>query len=331
MPVTFDSTAVVGPTITGTTAGAPGNNVLAAQVVKATFDKLIRFKQRTEPYYRKFATVRPADLAYPGSTIDMFRMSAELSLATTPLDEYSDPDYVSLPAPTKKTLTLNEYGNATVTTLRLKDFSWASIDPLQAELLSRNMGDSVDKLVENVLLSSTNKYKTDSSGVVTSGAATNGDGVISSKAVRRIVAEMRGKLALPYDGGLYVGFIHPSVAVALREETDAAGWRPAHIYTENTNGVLFSGDIGVYEGVRWIETTRVPVRTAGTPAKNVYSTIILGKDALVEALNREFSTVITPTTDKFGRLFGAGWYGCAAWGIYNDESVSILETGGVAI
>lgn len=331
MAVDFDATAIVGPTITGTTAGAPGSNVLAAQVVKATFDKLIRFKQRTEPYYRKFATVRPADLAYPGSTIDMFRMSAELGLATTPLDEYADPDFVSLPAPTKKTLTLNEYGNATVTTMRLKDFSWASIDPLQAELLSRNMGDSVDKLVENVLTATTNKYKCDASGVVTSGTATDGNGVISSGAIRRIVAEMRGNLALPYEGGMYVGFIHPAAAVALREETDPAGWRPAHIYTENTNGVLFSGDIGVYEGVRWIETTRVPTRTAGTPAKTVYSTIILGKDALVEALNREFSTVITPTTDKFGRLFGAGWYGCAAWGIYNDESVSILETGGVDI
>lgn len=330
MAVDFDATAIVGPTITGTTAGAPGSNVLAAQVVKATFDKLIRFKQRTEPYYRKFATVRPADLAYPGSTIDMFRMSAELGLATTPLDEYADPDFVSLPAPTKKTLTLNEYGNATVTTMRLKDFSWASIDPLQAELLSRNMGDSVDKLVENVLMSSSNKYHTDSSGDIASGAATAGDGVLSSGAIRRLVAEMRSNLALPYEGGLYVGFIHPAAAVALREETDPAGWRPTHIYTENTNGVLFSGDIGVYEGVRWIETTRVPVRTDADDA-TIYSTIVLGKDALVEALNREFSTVITPTTDKFGRLFGAGWYGCAAWGIYNDESVSILETGGVAI
>ena len=330
MAVSFDGNKVVGPVITGTTAGAPGDNSLAAEVVKATFDKLIRFRQRTEPYYRRFATVRPADLAYPGQSIDMFRMGAELSLATTPLGEYEDPDYVALPAPTKKTLTLNEYGNATVTTMRIKDFSWASIDPIQAELVGRNMSDSVDKLVENVIVSSTNKYKVDASGVISSGGATTGDGVLSSKAIRRLVAEMRGKLALPYEGGYYVAFIHPAAAVALREESDPAGWRPAHIYTENTNGVLFSGDIGVYEGVRFIETTRVPTRK-GTGGKDIYSTIVMGRDALVEALNREFSTVITPTTDKFGRLFGLGWYGCAGWGIYNEESIAILESGGTSI
>lgn len=327
MAVTFDGDTVVGPTITGTTAGAPGNNTLAAQVVKATFDKVIAFKQRTEPMYRKFATVRPVDLAYPGSTIDMYRHTADLALATTPLDEYADPDYVSLPAPSKKTITLNEYGNAAVTTLRLKDFSFASIDPLQAEMLSRNLRDSVDKLVENVIFASSNKNTTDSSGDLVDGAASTAGGIISSGAIRRTVGQMRTDLALPFDMGMYVGFIHPSVSVVLREETDPAGWRAPHVYAENANSVIWDGEIGVYEGIRWIETTRLPIRQDSN-GDNIYSSLILGKDALVEAVAHEFSTTITPTTDKFGRLFGAGWYGMAGWGIYNDESVQILETGG---
>lgn len=328
MAVTFDGDKVVGPIITGTTAGAPGDNALAAQVVKATFDKVIKFSTRTEPMYRKFATVRPVDLAYPGSTIDMYRHTADLSLATTPLTEYADPDFVPLPAPTKKTLTLNEYGNATVTTMRLRDFSFAAIDPLQAELVARNLRDTVDKLVETVLFSSTNKHKVDASGVLSAGAATAGDGVLSSKAVRRVVAQMRNDLALPFDGDLYVGFIHPAVAVQLREETDPAGWRPPHTYAENANSLIWSGEIGVYEGVRWIETTRLPQR-AGTGGKTIYQTLILGKDALVEAVAHEFSTTVVPTTDKFGRLMGIGWYGMAGWGIYNDESIHIIESGGV--
>lgn len=327
MAVTFDGDTVVGPTITGTTAGAPGNNTLAAQVVKATFDKVIAFKQRTEPMYRKFATVRPVDLAYPGSTIDMYRHNVDLALATTPLDEYADPDYVSLPAPSKKTITLNEYGNAAVTTLRLKDFSFASIDPLQAEMLSRNLRDTVDKLVENVIFASSNVNHVDSAGDLEEGETTLGDGVLSSKAIRRTVARMRTDLALPFDQGMYVGFIHPAAAVALREESDPAGWRAPHVYAENANSVIWDGEIGVYEGVRWIETTRLPVRQDSN-GDNIYSALVLGKDALVEAVAHEFSTTITPTTDKFGRLFGAGWYGMAGWGIYNDESVQILESGG---
>ena len=327
MPVSFDGNSVVGPVITGITAGAPGDNSLAAEVVKATFDKVIAFKTRTEPMYRKFATVRPVDIAYPGSTIDMYRHGADLALATTPLDEYSDPDFVPLPAPTKKTLTLNEYGNATVTTLRLRDFSFASIDPIQAEMVARNMRDSVDKLVENVIFSSSNTNSVDASGNLVDGPATDASGVLSSKAVRRTVAQMRSDLALTYDGDLYVGFIHPAVAVQLREETDPAGWRPPHTYAENANSLIWNGEIGVYEGVRWIETTRVPQRAAGDGT--IYSTLIMGKDALVEGVAHEFSTVITPTTDKFGRLFGVGWFGMAGWGIYNDESIQIIESGGV--
>jgi N4-gp56 family major capsid protein len=329
MAVNFDGQSIVGPTITGTTAGAPGDNALVtAGLVKATFDKLIKFKQRTEPYYRRFATVRPAELAYPGDTITYYTYDsdADLALATTPLDEYADPDFVALKGPKNKTLTLAEYGNATVTTMRLRDFAWSQIDPLQAYAVGRNMGDTVDKLVENVIMSSANKYTTDANGAVSSGLAVDGSGKFTAQTIRDIVTEMRSNLAMSFDGNQYVAFIHPRVAQSLRQDTDAAGWRPAHTNTENTNGVLFSGDVGVFEGVRFIETTRVPVRDAA--GDDVYTTIILGQDALIEALNREFSTNVVPTSDKFGRLMGLGWYGCAGWGIYNEESISLVETGG---
>jgi N4-gp56 family major capsid protein len=326
--VKFDASSLVGPVVTGTRAEAGiGDGVLAADAIKATFDKLIAIKQKAEPYYRRFATVRPAQLAYPGSTFDMFQYRDALDLAINPLDEYADPDYKPLKGILKKTFTLNEYGNATVTTLRLRDFSWASIDPMQAYQVGENMANSVDKIVENVLLTTPNKFYVASGAgnAVTAGDAAAAAGPLTSAAIRRIVAGMRSALAMPYEGNQYVAFIHPAAAVKLREETDAAGWRPAHIYTENANGVLFSGDIGTYEGVRFIETTRVPKDANGN-----YITFFLGKDGLLEAINREFSTVITPSTDKFGRLFGLGWYGCAGWGIYNTESVVAVASAGEA-
>lgn len=330
MPVAFNGTSIPGPTITGTTAGAPGNNALAAEVVKATFDKVIAFKTRQEPMLRKFATVRPVDIAYPGSSIDLFIHGSDLALATTPLDEYQDPDFVSLPAPTKVTLTLNEYGNATVTTLRLREFSWSQINPLQAELIGRNQRDTLDKLVETVLLGSSNKQRVTTTGIA-SGAATFANiQNINSKAIRRAVAKMRSENAVEF-GNYYMGLIHPDVCVDLREETDAAGWRAPHTYTENSNSLIWNGEVGVYEGVRWVEYNRAPKGTVaeaspGTGTKTRYTTFLMGQEALAEAVAVEAGTTVTPTTDKFGRLMGLGWYFFGGWTLYRPEALTLVES-----
>lgn len=333
MPVTYTGTTIPGATITGISGTAPGNGDLAAQVVKATFDKVIGFKLRNEPMLRRFADVRPVDVAHPGSSVDMFIQGTDLALATTPLAEYADPDSVPLPAPQKVTLTPEEYGNATVTSIRLREFSWASIDPMQAEYVARNMRDTVDKLVENVAYGTTGgvsnagfaKYHSvTSTNAFATGAGTAPLGKLTSGHIRRIVAKFRTNNVLEFDGGVFMAMIHPDQAVDLREETDAAGWRISH-QESNANGFFWNGEVGVYEGVKFIESPRVP--TTGSGANKVYKTLVLGKQGLAEGVVREFGTVVTPQLDKFGRLFGAGWYGWAGWCIYREEAGAILNTG----
>jgi N4-gp56 family major capsid protein len=325
MAVTYDGQQIPGPVITGTSSGAPGNADLASIVVKQTFDKVIAFKAWTEPTLRRFATVQPVDIAHPGSSIDMFIQTSDLALATTPLAEYADPDFVALPTPEKRTLTLNEYGNAAVTTLRLRDFSWAQIDPFQAELIERNQRLTLDKLVENVIMGAPNKYNVDKTGTFGKGAADPANaGTIKSGALRRIVAQMRSQNALEWDGGNYVALIHPDVAVDLREETDPAGWRFPHVYTENTNGPIFTAEVGQYEGIRFIEYNRAPKSTDANP---IYTTIIMGREGLAEATAVPVSTVVTPQLDKFGRMLGVGWYFFGGWGLYRHEAISLLQTG----
>jgi N4-gp56 family major capsid protein len=338
--VDYKGQSIPGPVITGVTPGAPGNNDLATVVVKATFDKVIGFKLRSEPMYRRFADVRPVDVAYPGSSVDMFIQGDDLALATTPLAEYADPDAVPLTAPKKVTLTPYEYGNATVTTLRLRDQSWAQVDPYQAELLARNLRDTVDKLVQDVAFASTggvsgNGFQkfyvpVDSAkdGFIKTGAGAAPMGTINSKAIRRIVSNFRGANVMEFDDGHFIGMIHPDQSVDLREETDVAGWRFPH--TEwNANTMLWNGTAGVYESVQFIETPRVP--KTGNGANTVYQSLFLGKQGLAEGVVREFGTTVTPSLDKFGRLHGIGWYGFAGWSIYREEAGAVLSTGATAI
>lgn len=336
MAVSFDGSDLPGPIITGTSASAGVANAdLAAKVVKTTFDKVIGFKLRTEPMLRRFADVRPVDVAHPGSSVDLFIQGSDLALATTPLSEYADPDNVALPAPSKVTLAPYEYGNATVTSLRLREFSWSQIDPYQAELIARNMRDTVDKLVENVAFATSggvsdngfSKYHVSAAGAITAGDGADEElGTLNSASIRRIVANFRSNNVMEFEDGNYVAMIHPDQAVDLREETDTAGWRLPHIYGENANAFLWTGETGVYEGVKFIETARVPSVVDATTGDTVYKTLVLGKQGLAEGVVREFGTSVTPSLDKFGRLFGLGWYGWAGWSIYREEAGAVIST-----
>ena len=130
-----------------TTADANGNIDFGTELIRATFDKIINWRLRFEPMYKQFATVRAIrETAYPGSKVTMFRTGAQgLGLAKTPLSEYEDPDAVALPGlEDKLDVTVNEYGNSTVVTSRIKRYSWADVDPMQAEYVARNLRDTVD-------------------------------------------------------------------------------------------------------------------------------------------------------------------------------------------
>jgi len=153
--VGVDGALTVNPPNTNLAAGSTtAYNEMA--IVKATFDKVIRWRLRFEPMYRQFSNVRMVDqAAYPGSTVSMFRTGAQgLGLAKTPLSEYADPDAVALPPlEDKLDVTVNEYGNSTVVTQRLQRFSWTEINPMQAEYVGRNMRDTVDAVYMEALYS----------------------------------------------------------------------------------------------------------------------------------------------------------------------------------
>jgi hypothetical protein len=82
------------------------------------------------------------------------------------------------------------------------------------------------------------------------------DDTLTAQDVRRAVAQLRGA-NVPTIGGNYVGFIHPDVSYDLRGITDASGWRDSYKYTNAMP--LYNGEIGMFEGVRFMESPRAPL------------------------------------------------------------------------
>jgi N4-gp56 family major capsid protein len=308
-------------------ADVPTTTGVLTNLVKTAFSKVVDMQLWTEPMFRRFASVEYTDLTNPGSSITKY-IHADLANATSTLAETTDPDAVALANPSSVSITLNEYGNATISTLRLRQFSLSNIDVAQAELVSRNLRNSLDSLVLGVLRQGTNVVYSNAGNVDTTGP-TNTVGatdVFSSKLVRYSVAKMRGRAALEFDDGYFIGFIHPDVSHDLRAETGVANWRDPHVYNGTGTDLIWKGEIGVYEGVKWIETPRTYSASDGASSATVHRTLIMGKEALAEAVSIEPGIVVSPQIDRFRRFMTVGWYGLLGWSRYREECLQRVES-----
>lgn len=290
-------------------------------LIQTAYDKMVEMELRSEPMFRKFADKRPVDVTNPGATV-VFQLHTDLSRVTSALTETADVDAVSLNNTNKVQVTVNEYGNAVTTTERLALESLSAIDPAVADMLAYNQRDSLDALVYSVLTSpATGRFtgsvaanETVVNGEDISAAATN---TLGAAQVRKAVARLRAASVQPRDGGFYTGIIHPDVSYDLRTEASGSGanvWQMPHTYTEAGVGNMWNGEVGIYEGVKFIESARAEA-TAGE-----HKAVFLGKQALIEAVTYEPKTVIGPVTDKLMRFRHAGWKGLLGWNIYRTEA-----------
>jgi N4-gp56 family major capsid protein len=218
-----------------------------AGLVQKAYDRLVEFALRAQPLLRSVADKRPARQSMPGSSV-VFQIYSDMSKATTALSEQVDPDSVAIGTPTAVTVTLNEYGNAVLTTRKLQLMSLAEVDPAIANIVAFNMADSIDEIVQTELRGGTNViYASNASGTRAT-ATTNVTGAHTLKAadIRLAIAKLRAGKAVARKGSLYWCAIHPEVSHDLRAETGSGAWRLPHEYQSNAE--IWAGEIGTFEG-----------------------------------------------------------------------------------
>jgi N4-gp56 family major capsid protein len=260
----------------------------------------------------------------PGSSVAL-QIYNDLAKATTPLSEQVDPNSVAIGTPSIVTVTLNEYGNAVLTTRKLQLLSLADVDPAIANIVAFNMADSIDELVQTELIGGTNViFASDASGVAATGTSgVTGDQLLRSADIRKAVAKLRSGKAVARKGSLYWCAIHPEVSHDLRAESGAASWRLPHEYQANSE--IWAGEIGTYEGAYFIESPRMYNAVDGDSTR-VYRTLLAGQQALAEAVAEEPHIVIGNVTDKLMRLRPIGWYGVLGWKRYREEALYRIES-----
>jgi len=296
----------------------------AAGLVQKAYDRLVEFALRSQPLLRSVADKRPARQAMPGSSVAL-QIYNDLAKATTPLSEQVDPNSVAIGTPSIVTVTLNEYGNAVLTTRKLQLLSLADVDPAIANIVAFNMADSIDELVQTELIGGNNViFASDASGVAATGTSgVTGDQLLGAADIRKAVAKLRSNKAVPRKGSLYWCAIHPEVSHDLRAETGAASWRLPHEYQSNAE--IWAGEIGNFEGAYFIESPRLYNAVDGDGTR-VYRTLLAGQQALAEAVAEEPHIVIGNVTDKLMRLRPIGWYGVLGWKRYREEALYRIES-----
>jgi N4-gp56 family major capsid protein len=298
---------------------------------QTAYDRLAYFALRPELFYDRCADVRPTRQAMPGSAV-VFTIISDLAVADTALTETVDPDAVAM-SDSQVTLTLAEYGNAVITTAKLRGTSFIPVDPAVANVIGFNAGVSVDTVTRTVLEAGTNvRY----AGNATSRTTVGTDDTLGAANVRRALAELRGANVATFDAGLYKSFIHPDSSYDLRAETGAAAWRDPHVYSQP--GEIWNGSIGAFEGFDFIETPRGPLFADASDGAglsgtiDVYGTLFLGRQALAKAHsitdgNGPFpQTVQGPVVDKLRRFVPMGWYWLGAYGRFREAALRRVES-----
>lgn len=294
---------------------------------QAAYDRMAYFSLRPELYFDAVADVQPTRQAMPGASV-VFSVQTDLAVASTTINESVDVDAVSL-ANSQVTLTLAEYGNAVITSAKLRGVSFVELDPIVANVLGYNAGISIDTVARDILKAGTNvRY----SGQATARNTVIPTDTLAANNVRRALADLRGANVATV-GGLYVAFIHPDVSYDLRGQTGAASWRDPHTYSQP--GEIWNGEVGAFEGFRFIETPRAPVFAdagSSTTLTDVYRTLFVGRQALAKCYsvtdgNGAFPRVVmSPITDKLRRFVPMGWYWIGTYGIFRQESLRGVES-----
>lgn len=302
----------------------------STNTVQPAWDLLFHLALNALPVCRQFVDVRPAQVTMPGSSITMQVKNnfsqAVIDAAKAALDEETDVDPVQLPATDTVTFTPVERGFANLRTLKLANRSMVPVDPEIARAVGDHCAKVTDEVLQDEMVTGTQVYY---GGSATSTATVTAAMTLTTNLLQLAVTKLRANSAAPRDGINYAAVIHPNVSYDLRRETGQGGWLNPMEYGSD-QGRLWRGEIGQYQGLRFLENPRTRNKNDGASGAQVYRSFILGREALGEAVVVEPHIVLGPIVDRLGRFRPVGWYGDYDFQVFRDKALVRLETGSAA-
>lgn len=293
----------------------------------ATYEALAYFALRPELAYDALADVKPTNQTHRGSSVTFFIWN-DMAAQTADLSETADPDAIAL-GDTTVVLTPVEKGAVVKTTAKARATSLLMVSADAAELIGYNAGLSLDTLAEIPLRAGTNvRY----SGAATSRVTVAATDVLAADDIRKVHSDLVDANVKRPDGGYFWAFPSSLVSYDLRRQTGAAAWRDPHTYSQPHQ--IWTGEIGEFEGFRFVSTSRAPLfANAGVGGTvDVYATLFGGRQGLALAhYNAEgyqrYPTIIKgPMIDALQRVQPLGWRWGGIHGRFREAALRRVES-----
>ncbi len=296
-----------------------------AAVFHATaLDLKVRWYLLRNNIFRQFADVHPLDPAHNYRTVTL-TLNGELALATTPLDEVTNPDSVDIPATRQVSVTMNEYGNTMKHTLLSRETAWnRQLPDDMVFMLAENAAGTIDRLVETTLAGATNIVWTDNTTAGLASAAPSEANLtgMGAKATAAAVTNLRVRRGRPKRGNNFAAVIHPNVAFDLKNEAGANVWSTPHVNVDTSE--IYNGVVASYAGADFLESREVSTTTIG--ATTVYNSYFLGAEALLEASAIEPHIILGEITDPMKRTVPVSWHALLGWSIFRQNSIQVVRS-----
>lgn len=281
--------------------------------------------------YDQFAVVKTDLTATPGDTI-VFHKYANL----TPGGQLAEDTDLLTQALSKTTIpiTVTEYGNAVGLTQKFLTLSFMDEMQNASVLLGRDYAWVTDVMLRAAVMSGTQKYfcgaHTEQKDIV----AADGVGLDDIDNVVEILATGNVLKYTDANGEYYVAFLHPHQTKGVKNALISVR---QYQYPE----MIFKGEVGEYNGVRFIETANIPngvdgnttigydatmvssyTYTSGkTNGVALYKGVIFGERAYGWAIALPVELREDPGFQTFGRKRGLAWYAIMGAAKINNENI----------
>lgn len=222
-------------------------------------------------------------------------------------------------------ITVEEYGNAIKVTEKALQLSIHDELGESAVALANDMAIVLDEEIRDTALLTTNHiYGGQRSAVGDLQANDAFNTTVVKDAAERLSTNNAPKI----NGQYYICVAHPH---QLRQIKDDSAWIGAHQYTSVGIDNIYNGEVGMYEGIRFVETTQM-IENSATQSNAKYGVAIKTWEAVIFGENSFGWAEALPVemrdngVEDYGRVHGIAWYAMWGFGLIEEQNIFKIIT-----
>lgn len=224
---------------------------------------------------------------------------------------------------TQSTLTVTEYGNSVPFTKKLDDLSKHDVVEVIEKVLKNDAKKALDTAAHAQFDATTVTVVPGDPGaapgtstteivVETGGTTITNNAALTKDHVKKIADEMKERNIVPFDGSDYMCLGRPTTFRQFKDDLESI-----HQHVESGARLIYEGEIGKYEGIRFCEQTNIASEAWTNGASD--AAYFFGADTVAEA-------IVTPEEIRgkiptdYGRARGVAWYYLGGFGLVHTTA-----------